>query len=63
MVLVNHYANPATSAIFEAADDTPVAVDLYITTRTHNISWKQNREVHHRTDGNIAIHREEDAVR
>src|SRR6266852_1385978 len=63
MVLVNHYANAAAALIFEAADHTAVAVNLYIAPRTHNVSRKQNGELHQRTYGNVAIHGEEHAVR
>jgi hypothetical protein len=63
MVLVNHYANTATAPVFKAADHTAVTVNLYVTTRTYNVSRKQNREVHNRTDRNVAIHRKKDAVR
>src|SRR5258706_13900008 len=62
MVFVNHYTYTATALIFEAANHAAMAVNLYVATRTHNVSRKQNGEVHQRTDGYIAIHREEHAV-
>src|ERR1700734_3605997 len=62
VVLVNHYANSATAFVFKAANHTSVAVDLHITTRTHYISGKQDREVHDRAHGNVAIDREEHTV-
>src|SRR5205807_8474942 len=63
MVLVNHYANATAALIFEPADHPAVAVNLYIATRTHNVSRKQNSELHQRTHGDVAIHSEEHAVR
>jgi len=62
MVFVNYYANAAAALIFEAADHAAVAVNLYIATGANNVSRKQNREIHQRTHGNVAIHREEHTV-
>src|SRR5260370_38455279 len=62
MVLVNHYANAAAALIFEAADHAAVAVNLHIAPRTHNVSRKQNGELHQRTHGDVVIHREEPAA-
>lgn len=62
MVFVNHYANPATALIFEAADDATVAINVDIATGTYNVSGKKYGEIDQRTDGNIAIHGEEHAV-
>ena len=62
MVFVNHYANAAPALVFKAANHAAVAVNLHIATRTYNFTWKQNREVHHRTYGDVAIHREEHAI-
>ena len=62
MVFVNYNANPATALVFKAANHAAVAVNLHITTGTHDISWKQDREVHDRAHGDVTVHREEDAV-
>ena len=62
MVFINHYANAATALVFKATNHTAMAVDLHITSRTHDISRKQNRELHQRPHGNVAIHREQHAV-
>src|SRR5271165_2050781 len=62
MVLVNDYANPATASVFKAAHHAAVAVNLHIATGTHNLSGKQDREVHDRAHGYVAINREEHAV-
>jgi hypothetical protein len=62
MVLVNHYANAATSAVLKTAHHAAATVNLNIATGTYNFSWKQNREVHHRAYRDVAIHREKNAV-
>jgi hypothetical protein len=62
MVFVNYYAYSATALVFKAADDTAVAINLDIATRTYNVSGKKYGEIDQRTDGNIAIHGEEHAV-
>jgi len=62
MVLVNHNTNASTAFILKAANYAAVAVNLNITTRTHNIAGKQDREIDDRTNGDVAIHGEEDTV-
>src|ERR1700740_2227649 len=62
MVFVDHYAYAAAALIFKAANHAALVINLHIATRTHNISRKKDRELHQRTNGNIAIHGEEHAV-
>src|SRR5260370_26704104 len=62
MVFVDHYANPATALIFKAPDYAAMAVNLHVTTRTHNFSREHDGEIHHRAHWHVAIHRKEHAV-
>ena len=62
MVFVNYYANAAPALVFKAANHAAMAIDLYIAPGTYDLSGKQNREVHHRTHGDVAIHREQHAI-
>lgn len=62
MVFVDHYPNRATAMIFKAPNHTAMAINLYVTTRTHDFSRKQNGEIHHRAHCHIAVHRKEYAV-
>src|ERR1039458_8960309 len=62
MVLVNYYANAAAAPVFKAAHHAAVAINLHITTRTHDLSGQKDREVHDRAHGYVAIDCEEHAV-
>src|ERR1017187_10575963 len=62
MVFVNHHAYAATPFVLKAADYAAMTVNLYVGRGAHNISRKQDGEVHHRTHGNVAIHSEEHAI-
>src|ERR1700722_6909081 len=62
MVFVNHNTDAAAATIFEAAHDSATAVDLHVLPRAYYLGWQQNREVHHRPDRNIIVHRKQNAV-
>jgi len=61
-ILVNHYANAATAAVLKTAHHSPAAIDLHVRLRSDNIGGKRQCEIHSRTDRDIYIHAEEDAI-
>src|SRR3984957_17098246 len=62
MVFVNHNTDAAAATIFEAAYDSATAIDLHVLPRTHHIGRQQNREVDHRSNRNVIVHRKQNAV-
>src|SRR5579872_303506 len=62
MVFVDDYAHASTPVIFKAADHAAVAIDLHIAARADHFTGKENRKVDARTDGDVAIHGEQNAV-
>src|SRR5208282_1978411 len=62
MIFVDDHAHAAPPLIFKAANYTAMAIDLYVTACTNNFSWKQNCEIHQRSDRNVAIHGKQNSV-
>src|SRR5581483_8029631 len=63
VVLIDHHAYAAPASIFEAAHHASPAVDLHPLSSAQDFSRQQDREIHHRPDRNVIVHRKQHAVR
>src|ERR1700722_7379984 len=62
VIFVDDHAGAASASIFKTAYDASAAIDLHITSRADDFGWQQDREIHHRTDGHIVVHRKQNTV-